>query len=92
MSDDATFWEVVALARDTATTGTLGGYLLGPPTAGERATQPIRGLVPDGVAIVTRMRGRLRAGYLNEAFVSNLEALLTELRAARRSGGDDGPV
>ena len=85
------------LARENSATGTLGGYLMGPPTStgpltlwGRPVTMSLG--VPQGTAIVgdfatscmlwDREEGQVRVGWINDQFIRNIQTLLAELRAA----------
>jgi HK97 family phage major capsid protein len=85
------------LARENSATGTLGGYLMGPPssvgpvTLWGRPTTISLGL-PAGTAVVgdfatsamlwDREEGQVRVGWINDQFIRNIQTLLAELRAA----------
>lgn len=88
---------LIRLARENSATGTLGGYLMGPPSATGATT--LWGLpvvislgVPAGTALVgdfaqacmlwDREEGQLRVGWIDQQFVRNMQTLLAELRAA----------
>jgi HK97 family phage major capsid protein len=93
-----TEWLSIRLARENAATGTLGQYLMGPPSLPGPMT--IFGLpvvkslgITDGSAIVgaftpethalfDREQAVVRMGYIDQMFVRNMVALLAELRAA----------
>jgi HK97 family phage major capsid protein len=93
-----TEWETVRLLRENAATGTLGQYLMGPPS--QPGPMTIFGLPvtkslgdPDGTIIVgaftpqthalyDREQAMVRLGYINDQFTRNMLTMLAELRAA----------
>jgi HK97 family phage major capsid protein len=90
-------WQDVRLARENAATGTLGGYLMGPPSAvgattiwgipvvESEALTENTGLVGDfsmGCALFDREQAAIRVGTIDKQFVRNMSTLLAELRAA----------
>jgi HK97 family phage major capsid protein len=90
-------WTAVRLARENAATGTLGGYLFGPPSQSGPVTMwglPVvmsmgltenTGLVGDfgmGCMLFDREQPQLRVGWINDQFVRNMQTILDELRAA----------
>src|SRR5262245_10255249 len=90
-------WEAVRLARENSATGTLGGYLMGPPSMvgantmwglpvveSEAITQNTA-LVGDfsmGCTLFDREQAVIRIGFVNDQFIRNMQTLLAELRAA----------
>jgi len=90
-------WEAVRLARENSATGTLGGYLMGPPSMvgattmwglpvveSEAITQDVA-LVGDfgmGCTLFDREQAMVRVGFINDQFIRNMQTLLAELRAA----------
>lgn len=90
-------WQAVRLARENAATGTLGGYLFGPPSqAGatvmwglpvveSEAIPENTGLVGDfamGATLFDREQSAIRVGLIDDQLVRNLQTVLAELRAA----------
>ena len=88
-------FETVRLARENAASGTLGGYLLGPPNVAGPTTLWGRPVVlaigmPVDTALVAdfsqmmlfdREQGAIRTGTINDQFVRNMLTILAELRA-----------
>ena len=87
----------IRLARENSATGTLGGYLMGPPSVAGPLTlwglPVVQSLgVPAGTALVgdfsmacmlwDREEGQVRVGWIDQQFVRNMQTLLAELRAA----------
>lgn len=87
----------IRLARENSATGTLGGYLMGPPNLAGPTTlwglPVVQSLgVPAGTALVgdfamacmlwDREEGQVRVGWIDQQFVRNMQTLLAELRAA----------
>jgi HK97 family phage major capsid protein len=89
-------WAAIRLSRDNAATGTLGGYLMGPPSqAGgmvlwglpviESELSENTGLCGDfvmGCALFDREQSAVRVGTIDDQFVRNMQTVLAELRAA----------
>ncbi len=90
-------WQTIRLARENASTGTLGGYLMGPPSIGgpvtlwgipvveSEAVTENTGLVGDwafGAALFDREQPQIRVGLVNDQFIRNQQTILAELRAA----------
>jgi HK97 family phage major capsid protein len=90
-------WQAIRLMRENAATGTLGGYLMGPPSVAGPATLwglPVieslgisenTGLVGDfamGCTLFDREDSQLRVGTINDQFVRNMQTILAELRCA----------
>jgi HK97 family phage major capsid protein len=90
-------WQTARLARENSATGTLGGYLMGPPSMVGANT--LWGLpvveseaMPAGTALVgdfsmgctlfDREQAVVRIGFVNDQFIRNIQTLLAELRAA----------
>lgn len=88
---------LIRLARENSATGTLGGYLMGPPSATGATT--LWGLpvvislgLPAGTALVgdfaqadmlwDREEGQVRVGWIDQQFIRNMQTLLAELRVA----------
>jgi len=90
-------WQTARLARENSATGTLGGYLMGPPSMvgantlwglpvveSEAITQGTA-LVGDfnmGCTLFDREQAVVRVGFINDQFIRNMQTLLAELRAA----------
>jgi HK97 family phage major capsid protein len=87
----------IRLARENSATGTLGGYLMGPPNLTGPTTlwglPVVQSLgVPAGTALVgdfamacmlwDREEGQVRVGWIDQQFIRNMQTLLAELRAA----------
>ena len=90
-------WEAVRLARENSATGTLGGYLMGPPSLTGATTLwglPVveseaitenTGLVGDfsmGASLFDREQAVVRVGLIDQQFIRNMQTILAELRAA----------
>lgn len=90
-------WTPIRLARENAATGTLGNYLMGPPSqAGimtlwgipvveSEAMTENTGMVGDfqmGCALYDREQAAIRVGTINDQFTRNMQTILSELRAA----------
>lgn len=90
-------WQTVRLMRENAATGTLGGYLYGPPSVAGPSTlwgYPVvealgatenTGLIGDfamGCTLFDREQGNIRTGLINDQFVRNMQTILAELRVA----------
>lgn len=90
-------WQQVRLARENAATGTLGGYLFGPPSQAGATTMwglPVveseaipenTGLVGDfamGATLFDREQSAIRVGLIDDQLVRNMQTILAELRAA----------
>lgn len=90
-------WQTIRLSRENVATGTLGGYMMGPPSQAGAVT--LWGLpvvedeaIPAGTALIgdwqqgatlfDREQGAVRAGTINDQFIRNMQTLLAELRAA----------
>lgn len=89
-------WEAVRIMRENSSTGTLGGYLIGPPTVAGPMTlwgMPVieaegitenTALVGDfrtGGMLFEREDAQIRVGVINDQFVRNMQTILAELRA-----------
>jgi HK97 family phage major capsid protein len=89
-------FEAVRLMRENAASGTLGQYLLGPPSVNGPTTLWGRpaimalGMVQDTVLVADfaracmlfdREQSAIRTGTINDQFVRNMQTLLAELRA-----------
>ena len=92
-----TNWQAARLARENSATGTLGGYLMGPPsTVGANTLWGLpvveseaitlnTALVGDfsmGCSLFDREQAVIRVGLVNDQFIRNMQTLLAELRAA----------
>jgi HK97 family phage major capsid protein len=90
-------WQTARLARENSATGTLGGYLMGPPSmvgantlwglpvVESEAMPPGTALVGDfgmGCTLFDREQAVVRIGFVNDQFIRNIQTLLAELRAA----------
>jgi HK97 family phage major capsid protein len=90
-------WEAVRLARENAATGTLGGYLMGPPSQVGDVTlwgMPVieaEGMTENTVLVgdfrlggmfFEREGAQIRVGLINDQFVRNMQTILAELRGA----------
>ncbi len=90
-------WEAVRLARESAATATLGGYLMGPPntvgfttlwglpvieSAGLTVNNGLVGDFSQGCAMFDREQAAIRVGTINDQFIHNMQTILAELRAA----------
>lgn len=90
-------WQDVRLARENAATGTLGGYLFGPPSQSGAVSMwglPVieslgmvenTALVGDfamGATLFDREQAAIRVGLIDDQLVRNMQTILAELRAA----------
>lgn len=90
-------WQAIRLTRENSATGTLGGYLMGPPSAAGATTVwgiPVTeseaetentGLIGDfamGCTLFDREQSAVRVGTIDDQFVRNMQTILAELRAA----------
>ncbi len=91
-------FQTVRLLRENAATGTLGGYIMGPPSQVGAATifgLPVtisQGLTANSVlvgafnpsthALFDREQANIRTGYVDKQFIRNMLTILGELRAA----------
>jgi HK97 family phage major capsid protein len=90
-------WSSIRLARENVTTGTLGNYLMGPPSQVGATTVwgiPVvesdvitenTGLVGDwamGCSLFDREQAAIRVGTIDDQFIRNMQTILSELRAA----------
>lgn len=90
-------WQTIRLARENAATGTLGGYLMGPPSqvgavtlwgipvVESQALTENTGLIGDfaqGCSLFDREQAAIRVGTIDDQFVRNMQTILAELRAA----------
>jgi len=92
-----TDWSQIRLSRENADTGTLGGYMMGPPSMTGATTLwgiPVveseamtvgTALVGDwqqGCTLFDREQAAIRVGTIDDQFVRNMQTILAELRAA----------
>jgi HK97 family phage major capsid protein len=91
-------YQTIRLARENAATGTQGAYLMGPPNMigtptlwGNPLVQALgvsSGTVvvgdwsSQGVNLFDAEEAVVRAGYINDYFIRNMQVILAELRAA----------
>jgi HK97 family phage major capsid protein len=90
-------WQAIRLSRENTASATLGGYLMGPPSAVGATTVwglPVvesealtenTGLVGDfmqGCTLFDREQASIRVGLINDQFTRNMQTILAELRAA----------
>ncbi len=90
-------WQAVRLSRENAATGTLGGYLYGPPSVQGPQTlwgRPVAlaiGMVENtllvgdfamGCMLFDREDAAIRVGTIDDQFVRNMQTILAEMRAA----------
>jgi HK97 family phage major capsid protein len=87
----------IRIARENSATGTLGGYLMGPPnltgpttlwglpvvqSLGTPAGTALVGDFAMGAMLWDREEGQVRVGWIDQQFIRNMQTLLAELRAA----------
>jgi len=90
-------WQAIRLLRENVASGTLGGYLMGPPTLPTTPTLwglPVveslgmpenTGLTGDfamGMMLFDREQSQIRVGTINDQFTRNMQTILAELRMA----------
>lgn len=90
-------WAAVRLSRENASTGTLGGYLYGPPSVSGPMTlwgRPVVeaiGMTQNTMVcadfqiacmLFDREQANIRVGTINDQFVRNMQTILAEMRAA----------
>jgi HK97 family phage major capsid protein len=90
-------WQAVRLARENAASATLGGYMMGPPSAvgfttlwgipvvESQALTENTGLIGDfaqGCTLFDREQAAIRVGTIDDQFVRNMQTILAELRVA----------
>lgn len=90
-------FQAIRLMRENAATGTLGGYLYGPPSVAGPATiwgfpvvealgavenTAIVGDFAMGATLFDREQGNIRTGLIDDQFVRNMATILAELRLA----------
>ena len=93
----ASAWSAIRLARENAATGSLGGYIMGPPSqtganmlwglpvALNEGLPANQGLVGDftaqSIALYERAGPAVSTGWINDQFIRNIVTILAELRA-----------
>jgi len=90
-------WQAIRLMRENVATGTLGNYLMGPPSqvgattlwglpvVESEAITENTGLVGDfamGATLFDREQAAIRVGTIDDQFIRNMQTILAELRAA----------
>ena len=90
-------WTAIRLSRENAATGTLGGYLYGPPSQAGAATlwgRPVveaLGMTENtilagdfqlGCQLFDREQAAIKVGTIDDQFVRNMQTILAEMRAA----------
>lgn len=90
-------WQSIRLTRENVSTGTLGNYLMGPPSqvgpstvwglpvVESQALTENTGLIGDfqqGCTLFDREQSAVRVGTINAQFIRNMQTLLAELRAS----------
>jgi HK97 family phage major capsid protein len=90
-------WQGIRLARENSATGTLGGYLMGPPSdlgattvwgmpvveaEGLTENTGLVGAFDIGASLFDREQAAIRVGTINDQFVRNMQTILAEMRAA----------
>lgn len=90
-------WQAIRLTRENVATGTLGQYLMGPPSQTGAVTVwgiPVveseaitenTGLIGDfgqGCMLFDREQAAIRVGTIDQQFIRNMQTVLAELRAA----------
>jgi HK97 family phage major capsid protein len=95
----AASWAAIRLLRENSATGTLGGYMMGPPnmpgpmtvfglqlalsTAMPATVAFVGNFTPTTIALVQREGGTIETGWINDQFVRNMLTLRAELRAVQ---------
>jgi HK97 family phage major capsid protein len=90
-------WQTIRLSRENAATGTLGGYLYGPPSVqgpmtvfglpviealGAVENTVLVGDFAMGAMIFDREQAQIRVGLIDDQLVRNMTTVLAELRMA----------
>jgi len=90
-------WSAIRLARENVATGTLGNYLMGPPSqVGPTTVWGVPVIESDvetentilvgdfamGCSLFDREQAAIRVGTINDQFTRNMQTILSELRAA----------
>ena len=90
-------WQAIRLSRENAATGTLGNYLMGPPSQvgattlwgipvieSEALTEntALVGDFAQGCTLFDREQSAVRVGTIEDQFVRNMQTILAELRVA----------
>lgn len=94
---EPTDWQDIRLSRENAATGTLGGYLMGPPSSVGATTlwgipvvesealsagTALVGDFPQGCTLFDHEQAAIRVGTIDDQFIRNMQTILAELRAA----------
>jgi len=90
-------WAAIRLARQNVATGTLGDYLMGPPSQVgavtvwgipvvesdvETENTVLVGDFAQGCSLFDREQAAIRVGTIGDQFIRNMQTILAELRAA----------
>jgi HK97 family phage major capsid protein len=90
-------WQTIRLTRENVSTGTLGQYLMGPPSqvgavtvwgipiVESEAIDENTGVIGDwsmGASLFDREQAAIRVGTINDQMIRNMQTILAELRAA----------